>query len=59
VAFTTLDPTPDGTRVTYEMYYHAEDLGTMKAHLDQVFVDMADRLIGRFGGRVVERCVDK
>jgi hypothetical protein len=59
VAFVTLDPTADGTRVTYEMYYDAEDVSTMKAHLNEVFADMADRLIGRFGGRVIERYVEK
>ena len=58
VAFMTLDPTPGGTRLTYEMYFHAGDLDTTKAQLDEVNVDMADRLIGRFGGRVVERYVE-
>ena len=55
VAFTTLEPTPAGTRVDYRMYYDSEDLETMKAHLDEVFRDMADRLIARFGGRVLDR----
>jgi carbon monoxide dehydrogenase subunit G len=59
VAFTTLDPTPGGTRVSYEMYYDAEDLDAMRAQLDEVFADMADRLIARFGGRVAERYVER
>jgi Polyketide cyclase / dehydrase and lipid transport len=59
VAFMTLDPTPGGTFVNYEMYFHADDLDAMKAGLDEVNVDMADRLIGRFGGKVVERFVEK
>ncbi len=58
VVFMTLDPIPAGTRVNYEMYFDAEDLDTTKAHLDEVFLDMADRLIGRFGGRVIERYVE-
>jgi Polyketide cyclase / dehydrase and lipid transport len=58
VAFMTLDLTPGGTRVNYELYFDAEDLDTTKAQLDEVFVDMADRLIGRFGGSVVERYVE-
>ena len=58
VAFTTLEPTPAGTRVTYEMYYDSEDLDAMRAHLDEVFVDMSDRLIASFGGRVVDRYVE-
>jgi carbon monoxide dehydrogenase subunit G len=59
VAFTTLDPIPRGTRVNYEMYYEAKDLDAMKADLDEVFVDMADRLIGRFRGRVTDRYVER
>jgi hypothetical protein len=59
VAFVTLDPTANGALVTYEMYYDAEDLDAMKAQLDEVFVDIADRLIARFGGRVLERYVEK
>jgi Polyketide cyclase / dehydrase and lipid transport len=59
VAFMTLDPTSEGTRVNYEMYFDAEDLDTTKAQLDEVNVDMAERLIGRFGGRVIERYVER
>ena len=59
VALTTLDQTPDGTLVGFDMYYDAEDLGSMKAVLDEVFDDMAERLIGRFGGSVTERYVEK
>src|SRR5262245_39429122 len=59
VAFMTLDQTPGGTLVNYEMYFHADDLDAMKAGLDEVNADMADRLIARFGGRVVERFVEK
>lgn len=59
VAFTTLEPTSAGTRIDYGMYYGSQDLDTMKAQLDEVFVDMADRLIARFGGRVLDRYVEK
>ena len=58
VALMTLDRTPRGTRVTFELYYDAEDVDTTKAQLDEVFVDMADRLIARFGGRVLDRYVE-
>jgi carbon monoxide dehydrogenase subunit G len=58
VAFMTLEPAPGGTVMNYEMYFDAEDLDAMKAALDEVNADMADRLIGRFGGRVVERYVE-
>ena len=59
VAFMTLDPIAGGTELTYEMYFDSEDVDTMKAVLDEVNVDMADRLIARFGGRVLDRYVEK
>jgi carbon monoxide dehydrogenase subunit G len=59
VALTTLEPTPTGTRVGYEMYFDSQDLEVMKAQLDEVFADMADRLITRFGGKVLDRYVEK
>ncbi|MEX2554739.1 MAG: hypothetical protein WEB06_03800 [Actinomycetota bacterium] len=58
VACTTLEPTPAGTRVDYHMSYDSEELETMKAHLDEVFRDMADRLIARLGGRVLDRYLE-
>jgi uncharacterized membrane protein len=59
VAFTTLESTPAGTRVDFHMYYESQELDTVKAQLDEVFVDMADQLITRFGGRVLDRYVEK
>jgi Polyketide cyclase / dehydrase and lipid transport len=58
VALTTLDPIPRGTRLTCDMHYDAEDVDTMKMQLDEVFADMAQNLIARFGGRVIERYVE-
>jgi len=58
VAFMTVDPIRGGTRLTYDMHFDAEDLDWMKANIDAVNVDMAERLIARFGGRVVERYVE-
>lgn len=59
VALMTLDPIPAGTRVTCDMHFDAEDLDAMKAHMDEeVFGDMADNLIARFGGKVSERYVE-
>jgi carbon monoxide dehydrogenase subunit G len=58
VASVTLDPMPGGTRVTYDMHYDAEDVDTMKTQLDEVYADMAQNLIARFGGRVIERYVE-
>ena len=58
VALTTLDPIPQGTRVNLDMHYDAEDVDTMKMQLDEVYADMAQNLIARFGGRVIERYVE-
>jgi Polyketide cyclase / dehydrase and lipid transport len=59
VALTTLDPIPAGTRVTCDMHFDAEDLDAMKTHMDaEVFADIADNLIARFGGKVIERYVE-
>jgi carbon monoxide dehydrogenase subunit G len=58
VAFMTLDPIPVGTRVTYDMHFDAENLDGMKTHMDEVYGDMADNLIARFGGKVTERYVE-
>jgi hypothetical protein len=39
-------------RVACDMHFDAEDLDAMKSHMDEeVFGDMADNLIARFGGR--------
>jgi Polyketide cyclase / dehydrase and lipid transport len=59
VARTTLDPIPAGTRVTCDMHFDAEDLDAMKTHMDEeVFGDIADNLIARYGGKVAERYVE-
>jgi hypothetical protein len=58
VALMTLDPIPEGTRMTNDMYFDAEDLDAAKAHLDDALVDIAENLIARFGGRVTEHYVE-
>ncbi len=58
VALTTLDPTPEGTRVNFDTYFDAEDLDAAKAHLDETLVDIAENLIARFGGRVTDHYVE-
>jgi carbon monoxide dehydrogenase subunit G len=55
VAVMTLEPVGNGTRLTYDMHFDAEDLDVMKAAINDVNLDMADNLIRRFGGRVSER----
>jgi len=59
VAFMTVDPIPGGTRLTYDMHFDAADLDAVKTQLDEVNSDMAARLIARFGGRVVDRYVER
>ena len=59
VALMTLDPTPAGTRVKYEMHFDAEDLDATKVHIDAALVDIAENLVGRFGGRIVDRYVQE
>jgi Polyketide cyclase / dehydrase and lipid transport len=59
VALITLDPIPEGTRVTNDMHFEAEDLDAAKTALDEAFADIAQNLIARFGGRVVERYVEE
>jgi hypothetical protein len=58
VASMTLDPISGGTRVTNDMYFEADDLAAAKAHIDDALVDIAQNLIARFGGKLVERYVE-
>ncbi|MCI0562747.1 MAG: SRPBCC family protein [Nitrososphaera sp.] len=55
----TLEPWQEGTLLTWDEYYDAQDLEMMKAHFDHALADIAENLIRRFGGRVVERYVEK
>jgi hypothetical protein len=59
VALTTLDPIPRGTRLTSEMHFDSEDVDAAKAHLDEALVDIAENLVRRFGGRLIERYVEE
>lgn len=58
VAFMTLDPIPGGTRLSYDMHFDADDLAATKAVIDEALVDIAENLIARYGGRLVERYVE-
>jgi len=53
-----LEPSPGGgTLLTWDEYFEAEDLEAMRAGFDKALADTADRLIARFGGRLIERFV--
>jgi uncharacterized protein (TIGR02246 family) len=58
VNLVTLEPAQAGTLLTWDEYFHAQDVGAMRASFDDALADIADRLIARFGGRVRERFVD-
>ncbi len=49
----------EGTVLTWDEYYDAPDLGMMRAEYDQAFADIGEKLVRRFGGRVVTRYVDR
>jgi carbon monoxide dehydrogenase subunit G len=53
----TVEATAGGTIVTWDEYYEAVDLLMMRAEYDNAFADIAERLIARFGGHVIERTV--
>jgi hypothetical protein len=59
VALMTLDPIRGGgTRVTNDMHFDAEDLAAAKMAIDEALVDIAENLVARFGGKLVERYVE-
>ena len=54
----TVEPSGEKTIVTWDEHYEAADLPMMRAEYDHAFADIAERLIARFGGEVIERTVD-
>jgi hypothetical protein len=59
LSLVTLVPSASGTTFTWEQYYDAEDVPAMRASFDEGLADMATRLVARFGGREIERWVDR
>src|SRR5262245_47718574 len=53
-----LEAASEGTVLTWEEYYDADDLNESKASYDQALVDIAQNLIHRFGGAILERFVE-
>jgi uncharacterized protein (TIGR02246 family) len=51
----TLEPSPDGTLLTWDEYFEAENVEAMRTEFDQALADIAGRLIARFGGHLIER----
>ncbi len=54
----TVEPSEDGTILTWDEYYDAQDLEMSRAEFDQAFADIGENLVRRFGGRIIERYVE-
>jgi len=54
----TIEPSGNGTLATWDEYFDASDVTTNRASFDQALLDTAERLIARFGGRMIERYTD-
>lgn len=55
VNLTTLEASPGGTIVSWDVFFDATDVPAGQASYDQAFADMGERLTARFGGCVIER----
>lgn len=58
LSLVTLQAVKGGTLFTWEERYENDDLTTARASFDEGIADIAQRLVARFGGRVVERWMD-
>ena len=53
-----VEPSQAGTMLTWDEYYDAADLPMMRAEYNAAFADIAERLIARFGGHIIECTTD-
>ncbi len=58
VELVTMAPASNGTTVTWDEYYNNPDLPAARASFDDGLADIGERLVAKFGGRVVERFLD-
>jgi hypothetical protein len=58
LSIVTVVATGEGTMFTWVQHYDHGDLPAMRAGFDAGIADIGERLVARFGGRVVERYVD-
>lgn len=58
VELVTVGPSRTGSSLVFEEYYDSSDLDGARASFDGGLKDFGERLIARFGGRVVESFVD-
>lgn len=54
-----IEPANSGVALTWEAYFDSGDVDTMKAHFDEALADIGENLVRRFGGRIIERYVQK
>lgn len=50
----TLEPSTAGTALTWSQYYDSQELAMHKAVFDQALADIAQKLVARFGGHLIE-----
>jgi hypothetical protein len=58
LSIVTVSAVPEGTLFRWEQHYDHPDLPAMRAGFDEGIGDIGQRLVARFGGRVLERYVD-
>lgn len=58
LSLVTLQAVNGGTLCTWEERYENDDLTTARASFEEGIADIAQQLVARFGGRVVERWMD-
>jgi len=49
----TVESSQDGTLLTWDAYYQAQDLAMMQAHMLEALSDIGQNLLKRFGGRLI------
>jgi len=54
----TVAAVPAGTLLTWDEYYDSPDLRVARASFDDGLADIGQRLVARFGGRILERHTD-
>jgi hypothetical protein len=55
----TVEPSEEGTILTWDEYYDAEDLDSRRADYDQALMDIGEHLRRRFVGAIITRYVDR
>jgi hypothetical protein len=58
LTFVTFEESGDRTILTWSQYFDSNDVPAQKAIFEQALADISERLVSRFGGRVVESYVE-